>query len=90
MCKLSSISCIEREMSALCNLHCNVITAVLIKIPISNVGSYIHFYDILFNNFKIVIILFSIIASNNECKFKHYYNRAILDIFQTILVTYLT
>ena len=45
----------------------------------SNVGSYIHAYDILFNNIKTIIILFSITASNNG--FKHYYNRAILDMF---------
>ena len=51
------------------------------KLPVSYLGSYIHVYDILFNIVKIVIILFSITASNNGCKFKHYYNRAILDIF---------
>ena len=51
----------------------NVITAVFI--------SYIQLYDILFNNVKIVIILFSMTASNYECNFKRYYNRAILDIF---------
>ena len=44
-----------------------------------------HFYDIvLFNNVKIVIILFSITASNNGCKLKHYYNRAILYIFKQL------
>ena len=72
-------------MFALCNLHCNVITAVLINYLYSKLGSYIHFYDIvLFNNVMIVIILFSITASNNGCKLKHYYNRAILDIFKQL------
>ena len=72
-------------MFALCNLHCNVIMAVLLKLPISKLGSYIHFYDIvLFNNVNIAIILFSITASNNGCKLKHFYNRALLDIFKQL------
>ena len=45
--------------------------------------TYIHFCNIfLFNSVKIVIILFNITSSNNGCKLKHYYNRAILDIFK--------
>ena len=41
------------------------------KLPISKLGSYIHFYDsVLFNNVMIVIILFIITASNNGCKLK--------------------
>ena len=69
-------------MFALCNLHCNGCFNIL---PISKLGSYIHFYDIvLFNNVKIVIILLSISASNNGCKLKHYYNRAMLDIFKQL------
>ena len=68
-------------MFALCNFHCSIITAVLINyLLVKFVVIYI-FYDILFNNVKIVIILFSITVSNNGCKFKHYYNRAIFDIF---------
>ena len=74
----------DRKMFALCNLHCNIITAVLINYLSVNKGSYIHFYDIvLFNNVKIVIIVFSITASNNGCKLQHYYNRVILDILNS-------
>ena len=72
----------QREMFALCNLHGNVITAVLINYLSVKLGSYVHFYDILFNNVQIVIILFSINASNNGCKFKHYYNRLYLTYFK--------
>ena len=76
-------------MGDVCTLLCY--NGYFHKLPISNVGtcSYIQFYDILFNNIKIVIIVFSITASNDGCKFKHYYKRAILNIFKTILVTYL-
>ena len=72
-------------MFALCNLHCKVITAVLINYLTVNSIVIYTFYDIvLFNNVKIVIILFGMTASNNRCKLKHYYNRAMLDIFKQL------
>ena len=79
-------------MFALCNFFALLCyNGCFNKLPISKLGSYIHFYDIvLFNNVKIVIILFSTTASNNGCKLKHYYNRAILNILKTVVVTYLT